>query len=251
MTEIETDLRAWMQDRAARVHASPKILDADYHPRSRARRPRLALGGGLAAAAATLAAVLSLAGGASTAFAGWTPQPTTPSSTQLTGAEAYCTANMPDHGLQLQLVDSRGPYLSLVYAAGATNDFCTVGPSLRNASGWTTSTPVTPAAGQIYLWTDHTSTDQGQPYGTMIARAGDGVTAAKLTLTDGSVVTATVRNGWVAAWWPGNGHPASAQLTTPSGTQTQTFATYPCDVHSCSGGSGSHGGSRGGGPGGG
>ena len=59
-----------------------------------------------------------------------------------------------------------------------------------------------------------------------------------------------VQNGWVAAWWPGNAHLASAQLTTPSGTQTQTFATYPCDVHSCAG-SGSHGGSRGGGPGGG
>ena len=40
---------------------------------------------------------------------------------------------------------------------------------------------------------------------TMIAQAGSGVTGANLTLTDGTVVTATVQNGWVIAWWPGDG----------------------------------------------
>ena len=90
--------------------------------------------------------------------------------------------------------------------------------------------------------------DNGQPYGTMIAQAGSGVTGANLTLTDGTVVTATVQNGWVIAWWPGDGHVASAQLTTPTGTQTQTF-NYPCDIHNCNGGP--HGAAKGGGPGGG
>jgi hypothetical protein len=75
------------------------------------------------------------------------------------------------------------------------------------------------------------------------------VSAANLTLGDGSMVTATVDNGWVVAWWPGTAHLASAQLTTPSGTQTQTF-NYPCDVYKCNGG-GPHGGAAGGGPGGG
>ncbi len=37
----------------------------------------------------------------------------------------------------------------------------------------------------------------------MIARAGDGVSAATLTLEDGTAVTATVQNGWAVAWWPG------------------------------------------------
>ncbi|MDE3134209.1 MAG: hypothetical protein KGL15_09100, partial [Acidobacteriota bacterium] len=67
MTELETDLRSWMQERAARVHASPTILQTDYRPRtrgwwprSRGWRPRLALGGA-AAAAGSVTAVLSLA----------------------------------------------------------------------------------------------------------------------------------------------------------------------------------------------
>jgi hypothetical protein len=75
------------------------------------------------------------------------------------------------------------------------------------------------------------------------------VSAATLALDDGSQVTATVENGWAVAWWPGAGHVAAAQLTTPSGTQTQTF-DYPCDVHRCNG-AGPHGGKPDGGPGGG
>ena len=57
----------------------------------------------------------------------------------------------------------------------------------------------------------------------MIARAGDGVSAAKLTLEDGTEVTATVQNGWAVAWWPGSHQVTGAQLTTSTGTQTQTF----------------------------
>jgi hypothetical protein len=186
----------------------------------------------------TVTAVLSLAGGASTAFAGWSAQPTKPSAAQLQTANSYCAANIPNPRLAQKLVDSRGPYTILVYAgpAGSTKtyNFCTVGPSFRNASGWTSYAPVTPVDGKLFLWTDHTSTDDGQPYGTMIAQAGPDVTGATLTLTDGSVVTATVQNGWVVAWWPGSGHVASAQLNTPSGTQTRTFDD-PCDVYKCCG----------------
>jgi hypothetical protein len=246
---MENDLRAWMQERAARVHASPEILETDYRPRTRSWRPRLAIGAGVAAVAGTVAAVLSLAGGASTAFAGWSTHPTTASPAQLQAANSYCSANIPNPNLPQQLVDNRGPYTIIVYAGAAgttqTYNFCTVGPSFRNASGWTSYPPVTPHAGHLFLWTDHTSSDNGQPYGTMIAQAGAGVAGANLLLTDGTAVTATVQNGWVVAWWPGTGHVASAQLATPSGTQTQTF-DYPCDVYKCGGGP--HGGSPGGGP---
>jgi hypothetical protein len=254
MTEIENDLRTWMQKRAARVHASPKILETDYRPRARRIwRPRLAVGGGVAAVAGTVAAVLSLAGGASTAFAGWSAKPTTATPAQLQAAQSYCSANVPDPNTTTkQLIDSRGPYTIIVYEgpAGSTQtyNFCTVGPGLQNASGWTSYPPVTPAQGRLFLWSDHTATDNGQDYGTMIAQAGPDVTGAKLTLTDGTAVTATVQNGWAVAWWPGSGHVASAQLTTPTGTQIQTF-NYPCDMHDCGGGP--HGGAPGGGPGGG
>jgi hypothetical protein len=249
MTELETDLRAALHERAARVHASPRLLAADYHPRTRRLWPPLAIGGGLAAAAGALAAALSLAGGASTAFAGWTPQPTAPTQKQLAAAEAYCAKHVPIPGPPLKLVDTRGPFTFLVYSDGGSNDFCTLGPSFRNGSGWSTSPPVTVSAGRLYLWDEHTTTDSGQAFTFLIAQAGDGVSAAKLSLEDGTEVTATVQNGWAVAWWPGSHQVASAELTTAAGMKTQSFPPSPCGLHNCNGGP--HGGAPGGGPGGG
>ncbi len=51
MTQLETDLRAALHERAARIHASPDLLAADYHPRTRRLRPSVAIGGGLATVA--------------------------------------------------------------------------------------------------------------------------------------------------------------------------------------------------------
>jgi hypothetical protein len=136
-----------------------------------------------------------------------------------------------------------------VYSDGSSNDFCTLGPSFTNASGWSTSPPVTVPAGKLFLWAEHTSNASGQAYTSLIAQAADGVSAADLTLDDGTQVTATVDNGWAVAWWPGSNRLTSAQLTTPSGTQTQTFPVSPCGLHNCKGGP--HGSAPGGGPGGG
>ncbi len=244
MTAFEDGL--W--ERLVDEHAADRVaLGRVAKPRS---RRRLLVGvSGIAAASGVgvLAAALSLFGGASTAFAGWTSQPTTPTAAQLAATEAYCASNVPDPGLPLKLVDARGPFTFLVYSDGSSNAFCTSGPSFQNASGWSTSPPVTVPAGRLFLWTDHVTAANGQPYGSMIAQAGAGVTAANLTLDNGAEVTATVKNGWAVAWWPGAHHVASAQLTTRSGTKTQTFLPYPCDVHNCNGG-GSHGGAPGAGP---
>ena len=230
MTSLEADLRAELRDHAARVHASPRLLAADYGPRSRRMWTPAAIGGGLATGAAAIAAALTLTGGATSAFAGWTPQPTTPAPEQLAAAEAYCATNVPFQGLPLKLADTRGPFTFMIYSDdGSTNNFCTLGPSFRNASGWMASPPLTAPAGKLLLYAEHTSTDSGQAYTSLIARAGDGVTAADLTLDDGTQVTATVENGWAVAWWPGSQHLTSAQLTTGSGTQTQTFPPSPRD----------------------
>lgn len=249
MTDLETDLGTWMHGRAARVHASPKLLRGDYHPRTHALRTRLAISGGLAGAVAAVVAALSLTGGASNAFAGWTPTPTAPAKAQLATAMAYCDRNIPMPGLPLRLADARGPFTILVYSRGGASDFCTVGPSIHNASGWTSSPPVRPAAGRLFLWTDHTFITDGQSYGTMIANVGRAVRAVTVRLEDGLDVTATVERGWAVAWWPGAHHVAAAQLTTATGPRTQTFANYPCDVKNCSGGP--HGGGPDGGLGGG
>jgi hypothetical protein len=246
MTAFDDGLWARLVDE----HQADRVALRPTPPQRKRRRLLVGVSGAAAAAGAgVIAAVLSLAGGAGTAFAGWTPQPTTPTATQLTATEAYCASHVPSPGLPLKLVDARGPFTFLVYSDGTSNDFCTTGPSFQNASGWSTSPPMTVPAGRLFLWTDHVSSDSGQSYGSMIAEAGPGVTAAGITLDDGSKVTATVAHGWVVAWWPGAHRVADAQLTTPSGMQTQTFAPYPCDVYNCNGG-GPHGGAPGGAPGG-
>jgi hypothetical protein len=232
-------------------HGADRVA-LDPGPQRRDRRPLLLGASGVAVAcvAGALAVALSLAGEASNAFAGWTPQPTPPTAAQVAAAEAYCSANMGFPGVPLQLLDTRGPFTIAIYSDGSENDFCTVGPPFRNVSSWSVSPPLTLAPGKLFLWTDHVATVEGQPYGTMIANVAGDVTAADVTLDDGSAVTATVHNGWAVAWWPGDHHLASAQLTTPSGTRTLTFPAYPCDVDNCNGG-GPHGGAPGGGPGGG
>jgi hypothetical protein len=247
MSAFDDGLWTWLVDE----HDADRITLGPV-PERKSRRPLLVGVSGVAVAsfAGVIAAVLSLVGQTSSAFAGWSPQPTTATPAQVAAAEAYCAKNEPDAGLPLQLTDTRGPFTILVYSDGGSNDFCTAGPSFRNVSAWSTSPPVRPPAGKLFLWDDHTSIDGGQPYGLMIARAGDGVSGANLTLDDGSKVTATVENGWAVAWWPGEAHLAAAELTTPSGTKTQMFLKYPCDVYNCNG-SGAHGGSPDGGPGGG
>jgi hypothetical protein len=281
MTQLETDLRSALHDRAARVHPSAGLLATDYHPRSRRLLPTVAIGGGLAAAAGALTATLLLAGGASSAFAGWTPKPTTSSAAQVAAANAFCAKNVPFPGLPLKLTDTRGPFTFEVFSDGTSNDFCTTGPSFVNASGLSTSPPVAVPAGRLYVWAEHTASGSGQSvsflniglgdvgaaggkhvdvrsathtdsrhaYTTVIAQAGDGVTAADLTLDDGTEVTATVENGWAVAWWPGSRRLARASVTTPSGSRTQTFPTNPCGLHNCAGGL--HGPAPGGGAGGG
>jgi hypothetical protein len=83
-------------------------------------------------------------------------QPTAPIRAQLAAAEAYCAQNVPFPGLPLKLIDTRGPFTFLVYSNDSSNDFCTTGPSFTNASGWSTSPPVTVPAGKLYLWAEHT-----------------------------------------------------------------------------------------------
>jgi hypothetical protein len=243
MTVFDDSLWTWLVNE----HAADRVALGSVREQQ-SRRPLLvgvssavALG-----AAGAIAAVVSLAGGASNAFAGWTPQPTTPSAAQLAATEAYCAKNEGFERLPLKLIDARGPFTIIVNSDGTSNDFCTVGPTFKNTSGWQTSAPMTVPSGRLFLWVDHVARVHGQPYGTLIARLANDVTAANMTLDDGTEVTATVQNGWAVAWWPGAHHVASAQLATPSGTQTQTLH-YPCDIYNCNGGD-PHGGAADGGP---
>lgn len=154
-------------------------------------------------------------------------------------------------GLPLNLTDTRGPSTFQVYADDRADHTCITGPSFTNSSGWSASSPIAVPVGKLYLSSEHTTAHAGQAYGFVVARAGDGVSAATVALEDGTLVTATVQNGWAVAWWPGVHQVTAARLTTASGAQTQTFPLSPCrhPLHRCTGGP--HGGAPGGGSGGG
>jgi hypothetical protein len=183
-----------------------------------------------AAAAGLLALVISLSAGASNAFAGWTPKPTPPAPGQLAGARASCQASQsPIAGLSLQLSDTRGPFTFSIYANDSSSATCIIGPSFTAVSGSMSSYPVDVPAGHILMSSSHATDRTGSSYSLAEGRTGTGVSGVTLTLDDGTNVQATVGNGWFVAWWPSSHTVKSAELTTASGTTTQTFdqPAYP------------------------
>jgi hypothetical protein len=177
-------------------------------------------------------------GGASPAFAGWSPTPTAPAPGQLAKAMAGCRSRAPFGGLPLKLTDTRGPFTFMVYANNRTSDVCITGPSFTSVSGWISARPQTVPPGHVDLTTDHTTDRGGTAYSFADGRAGGDVSAATLTLDDGSLVQATVQNGWFVAWWPSAHQVLSATLTTPGGRRTQKFraAGSPCNAKLCTSG---------------
>jgi hypothetical protein len=247
MTEqLESELREALRDRAAQVPASSiaRLTHHDYDPRTRRLRPPLAIGAFATAAgtAGAVAVVISLSAGASNAFAGWTPAPTPPAPGQLAAARASCKASQsPISGLPLKLADTRGPFTFSIYADSTSSAACIKGPSFISVSGSMASDAVTVPADEVLLSTSHQTDRGGDGFSFADGRTGAGVSGVTLTLDDGMNVQATVGGGWFVAWWPGGHQIKAAELTTPTGTVTQTFnlsPEIPCAGNqSCTGGS--------------
>jgi hypothetical protein len=209
-------------------------------------------GGGAVAIAATLVGLL---GPWSTpAFAGWTSQPTTPPSNQLSSAETACAqlatnlANVPggttSAPLQpIALSDARGPYTLIVYGTSQSS-LCVSGADLTslhetggtvsvsgsaqsngaprsassNSSTVQSSNSNVPAPGSAVANLIYSSNQNGQTFTVAEGSAGSNVSGATLMLSDGSSVVATVGNGLFAAWWPGQATVTSIQATSATGT---------------------------------
>jgi hypothetical protein len=246
--QLESDLRAALHERAARVSGAAigRLTGVDYRPRTRRLQQPVALGAlaSTAAGAGALAVIISLGAGASNAFAGWTPQPTKPAPGQLAAASAACESGQsPVAGLPLKLADTRGPFTFSIYADSQSSATCIKGPSFIAISGNMASSAVTVPDGQIQVSSYHstaggpnthmTNPQRGPAYSFAEGRIGAGVSGVTLVLDDGSKVQATVGGGWFVAWWPGARAAKSAQVTTPTGVTTQTL-NIPPRVH-CSG----------------
>jgi hypothetical protein len=235
---------------ALRTH---HLIDEVATPSTRRSRRYVVtgIGGGVVATTAVLVGLLGP--WASPAFAGWSAQPTAPSSDQLSAAEATCAslainlANVPG-GLgsatlaPVSLSDVRGPYSLIVY--GTTNpslcvagsDFSSLhenggaisigGGAVSEAGGQSGSNSFTtnrssndsvPAAGGAVVNLTFTATENGQSFTVAEGSVGSRVSGATLRLSNGSAVVATVNNELFAAWWPGQTTVASIQVTATAG----------------------------------
>jgi hypothetical protein len=229
---------AWRKARAAISAARADAIAASpgsglKRPAWRRGRPLAALLGvtGAVAAAAVAALLVLTAGSAPTsAFAGWSADPTPKSSGQVHAAESECRRNSQLASRAPTLADVRGPFTLLVYA-GDSGGLCITGPSLLSP---TNEPPFAPFGVGGTTTTASLSSDVIQPTVTgglttrataeftfNVGRAGANVTAVTLTLQNGNRVAATTSNGWFAAWWPGGQAAQTANVTTASGTATQ------------------------------
>jgi hypothetical protein len=217
------------------------------------RKRRFILGGVGSGALAVAALIVGLVGPwASPAFAGWSAQPTSPSSDQLSAAETACAAlatnlagvsNAPDLATlpSVSLSDVRGPYSLIVY--GTTNPaLCVAGANLtslhdnggtislgssgsstagHHSQSWANSTDqtsndATPTPDGAVVNLSYMNNQDAQAFTVVEGSVGSHVSGATLLLSDGSSVVSTVKNGLFAAWWPGEATVSSTQATTDS-----------------------------------
>jgi len=217
------------------------------------RRGGLTVGSSAFVAAIATVALVLAGPGTANAFAAWTPAPTTPAPGQVSSAEAACerAAAQPPPGApprvgagasQVSLVDTRGPFTLVLFGANTPTQgvlMCVSGPSIspsaHPSSHMSQSNGSLPAPGPGRLTLDRLqgeTADNGQPYTIAEGSIGSGVTAATLTLTDGSKVVATTGNGLFLAWWPGSAVVTSATLTTSTGATTQSIISPTRDTGS-------------------
>jgi hypothetical protein len=275
-TALEEQLSSALAQRAASVPltATERVRSVDYHPRHRRLAVPVAVGTGAAASVATVGTVLAVVlGGATPAYAGWTPAPTAPS-TASPASPASAASPSPQSSQSCQtalpsdqpgggkigsgswqpvLSDERGPFTVVLFQNAGAYAACFTSASFteitqvaadsssatnaQTANGTVhTSGPGGPGGGMSSVSVGgtssgdisnfvqtHLSTTADGPYTLVEGRVASGVTSVTLVLDNGQDVVATVADGWLVAWWPGDNAATSAQVTNASGTSTEAL----------------------------
>lgn len=254
MNQLEDDLRNALAEGAPEVPAdvSARLQRIDYRPRTSRLGVALAAGGavGVAATAGAIISIVGLGAGTQSAFAGWSASPTSPASGQTAAAEAACLAQVPSasdaeraraHGTATPvmgallkiapgewhavLADTRGSSTMILLEAGKNEAraSCLSGASASEAVmsvGPVGAQTTSVAAGQAQVVSAGSQAVNGHQFSYIEGRVGANVTAVTITLNDDTHVSATVANGYFAAWWPGPQQPASQEVATSSGSTT-------------------------------
>ncbi len=253
---LSSDVAASLRQRSALIDpaTAERLAARAVDARPRSRRPWALAGsaagaagiGGIVAAAVTLP-------GASPAFATWTARPSKATAADAASAATACTnqlALLPGGPGNVTwtptATDVRGPYVLEELASGSLSATCLTGPSLTSvslgSSGGSLSSTGTPSGGDpggtssttnyapgesvTELTLSSLNTQNGAPFDTLEGTVAPGVTAVSLALSDGQSVQGTVNGGLVLAWWPNGSKPVTAQVTTASGTTTQSLGTF-------------------------
>lgn len=253
MSRLEDDLRKALAEGAPEVPTAvaERLRRFDYRPRSPRFGAALAAGGavGMAATAGAIISIVGLGAGTQPAFAGWSASPTVPASGQTAAAEAACLARVPNtsdaeraradgtaHAPVMEallkitpgewrtvLADTRGSstMILLEAAKGQAQASCLSGASASEAVmgvGPVGAQTGSVAAGQAQVVSTGSQSVNGHQFSDTEGRVGTDVTGVTITLNDGTHISATVANGYYAAWWPGSRQPVSQEVATSSGT---------------------------------
>ena len=135
------------------------------------------------------------------------------------GAYAACFTSASFTSIT-QVSADNGSTANAQSANGTVRSMGSAGP----ASGLSTMTVGGTSSGDLQnVVQTHLSTTADGPYTLVDGRVAAGVTGVTLVQSDGQDVVATVSDGWLIAWWPGDTAATSAQVTNASGTTTEAL----------------------------
>jgi predicted anti-sigma-YlaC factor YlaD len=250
MTELlEIELRQVFIERANAVppDIAERLRRIDYRRRHHLRAFRAVAFAACAAAAVVVVALVVGAAGptARGAFAAWTAEPTSASTSAIAAAQANCAGSLGLLGhiffpgttpvWQTPVADTRGPFVLLVQTSGGHYSACftnaSVNPSPVTGGGAGQIPTAALAPGAIELVGFGTHEWQDASYEDIEGRVASDVSAVTLTLGDRMRVVASVSGGWMAAWWPttqkGSSCLLSAEVSSSSGTANQQIHAGP------------------------
>jgi hypothetical protein len=148
------------------------------------------------------------------AFASWTAKPGSLTGAQVLPQARMCAGNgvgsdsWSGDSADVLLAEQRGLATLLIMrkTGGVVVECMSAGPgkdgqlaSMSLADG----TLPAPPAGTVDLQTMSSSGDGDRQWSNIVGLVGPGVTAVDVHLDRGEVFSASVKNGWWAAWWPG------------------------------------------------
>lgn len=202
-------------------------------------------------------AVVLLCFGAALAYGARTPLSTTPTRPALAAATAACNwVHNRDKPPVLTgwpvLAVARGRYTAQIYVKGKKVYDCVSDGNRAHTGvgfdGGVLTVDTAPGPDQLGLPASSGGSAQGFPgsapnrQGVVwheLGRAGSDVSAVMFVFADGTVVDATVKNGWYFAWWPssrlfplGRDQPRSVHVTASSRTITSPMPGPGCRVGS-------------------